>query len=64
MLTPLRLLFKEGRKVKVVSSTAGPSQERLWVAELKSALEAKELELQTLPGRDSEIPALVQKLVG
>lgn len=40
--------------MKAVSSTAGPLQEGLWVAELESALEAKELVLQMLPGLFSE----------
>lgn len=41
-LTSLQLFFKEGRKVKAVSSLAGPTQEELCVAELESALAAKE----------------------
>lgn len=57
-LKQLRLLFEERRKVKALSSTTGPSQERLRAAELESAVEAKELKFQTLPGFVSEISAL------
>lgn len=48
--TQLRLWFEVWRKVQAVSSKAGPSQERLRAVKLESALEAKELQLQTLPG--------------
>lgn len=53
-LRHLWFLFDEGRKVKAVSSLADPSQGTLWVAELRSALVAKKLELQSLPGLADE----------
>lgn len=40
--------------MKVVWSSARPSQEGLHVAELQSALKAKELELKMLPGHAFE----------
>lgn len=53
-LSQLRLLFEEGRKLKVVVSTTGPSLKGLSVAKLESPLESMELELQTLPELASE----------
>lgn len=53
-LAQLQLWFKKERKVKAVSSTASLSKEGLWVFEMESALEAKLLELQPLPGTASE----------
>lgn len=40
--------------MKAVSSLAGISQERLWVAEVESVLVAREFESQTLLGLASE----------
>lgn len=53
-LIQLRLFFVEGRKVKAVVSLAGTSHRELWVAELESVLEAKELKLRMLPDFASE----------
>lgn len=47
-------LYERGRKLKAVSSPAGLSLDRLWVAGPGSALEAKELEYQKLPGLATE----------
>lgn len=63
-LTHLRLLFKEGRKVKMVLTLAGPSRKGLLVAELERALGVKELEWPTLRGLASEIRLYVQRSVG
>lgn len=53
-LTQLRLPSEEGSKVKAVFSSAGPSQQGPQVTKPKSALEAKESELQTLRGLAAE----------
>lgn len=49
-LTKLRLLFEEGWKVAAPASQAGSADDHSRIAELESALEARELELQTLHG--------------
>lgn len=52
--TQFQLLCEEERNLKAVLSLAGPSQERLRVADLESVFEAKEPELQTLLGIASD----------
>lgn len=52
--TPLQLLLEGGRKAKAVASSSGPSLKELRVAELESALEAKQLEMQMLPAPASK----------
>lgn len=44
--------------MKAVTLSAGLSQKRHWVAELKCAPETEELELQTLPGLTLESATL------
>lgn len=46
-MTQLRLLLRNGRKVKVVLSTAGSMRKRHRFADLESVIEAKGLELQS-----------------
>lgn len=53
-LTQLRLSFEEGRNVREVAFSAGPSLETLMVVVLVCALDALKLELQTLSGIASE----------
>lgn len=62
-ITQMRLLFEEERKVKVVSSSAGLPKEELRVPKLESALEAKKVELQTLPGIAYENSTLRAEIV-
>lgn len=54
VLTQLKLFSEEGRKAKGCLSLADPSQDGSQVAELKSALEAKKLELKTILRRATE----------
>lgn len=53
-LRQLRQLFEEGHEVKAVPSLNGPPQAGLRVADLESAIKAKQLEVQTLPGSAAE----------
>lgn len=53
-LTQSRLLPEEESHVMAVFSLAGPSQDRCRVSEQENGLEAKELELQTLPSLAAE----------